>query len=113
MQFDQLEAIEHSIKNSKELIEFANAIRRLRNNADFKKVILDGYFRDEAVRLVHLKGSPDMDNQTSQESIDKQINAISQVSAYLNTALYVGDLALKSLAEDEAMLEELVNEGNE
>ena len=53
----QIQGIERNITKSVAAIERGIALERLRVNKDFKSIVLDGYFKDEAVRLVHLKAS--------------------------------------------------------
>jgi len=45
----QIEQIELSIEAAKANVEKMEALLRLIDNKDFKKIIDDGYFKDEAV----------------------------------------------------------------
>ena len=105
-----IDAIEQNISQAKAHIEFAAAVERLRSNKDFRKVVLEGYFEREAVRLVHLKGDPNMQSADSQRSIVQQMDAIAAFSAFLNTALHLSALAAKSIADDEEMRDEILAE---
>ena len=103
----EIEAVEREIAQAKVTVQFGAAVEKLKANAEFKKVVLDGYFRDEAVRLVHLKGDPAMQTEESQDSIVKAIDAIAGFSGYLNTALAMARMAEKSLESNEEVLTEL------
>ena len=105
-----VEAIERSIKQARVAVEESNALERLRNNKDFKKVILDNYFKEEAVRLVHLKADPSMQSVDSQKSIVAQMDAIGAVSQFLTHILQRGALATKQIASDEATRDEILAE---
>ena len=107
----QIEAIERNIRNSKGAIELGNAVERLRTNKDFRKVVMEGYFEKEAIRLVHLKSDPAMQGTESQQSITTQMDAIGNMSQYMNTVLQKAALAGKSLESDEETLVELSEEG--
>ena len=104
---DLIEQLEHSIQEFKKLADLDNALGRLMQNRDFKKVILDGYLDREAVRLVHLKSDPAMDYPAAQASILKQIDAIGCFNGYLNEIRRQGSLGTKGIGEAEETLEEL------
>jgi hypothetical protein len=110
MSSETIQAIEQNIKKARAVIEFGNALERLRNNKDFKKVIVDGYFHDEAVRLVHLKGDPAMQTPQMQQSIINQMDAIAALNQYFGTILQQSSLAAKSVASDEETRDELLEE---
>lgn len=109
-EFD-LETVELSIKAAKKTVATAKSVERLRKNRDFKQVVLDGFFQDEAVRLVTLKADPNLQSAENQESIIKQMDAIGAFQQYLNTCLALGNMAEKALEEDEATREEILAEG--
>lgn len=110
MSNDTVREIEKNIRRAKEVVEFGNALGRLRGNKDFKTVILSGYFEQEAIRLVHLKGDQNMQSQESQLSIVSQMNAISALSQYFNTTFHKAMLASKTVDSDQEALEELAAE---
>lgn len=115
MSTETIQAIEHNIKNAKGIIEFGNALERLRGNKDFKRVILEGYFEQEAIRLVHLKSDPNMQSPVLQQSIVKDVDAIGSLSQYFNVVMFKTAQALKSIgadeeARDEILAEELTND---
>lgn len=107
----QIEQVELSIEHAKLSIDNKIALQRLTNNKDFEKIILEGYFKDEASRLVLLKADPSMDN--FQALIDKQIIAVGQFRQYLATIMVLGTQAEKAIADDEETREELLAEGLE
>jgi hypothetical protein len=102
--------IELNIQEAKYLIEFGNALDRLRNNKDFKLVINKGYFEQESIRLVHLKSDPNMQSESSQLSIVKQMDAIGALNQYFNMAYYRANMAEKAMIADEETRSELAAE---
>ena len=80
MSTETLEAIDRSIKQSQAIVELGSAVDRLRSNKDFKKIVIEGYFEKEAIRLVHLKADPSMQSAASQQSINQQMDAIGAFS---------------------------------
>lgn len=109
---EQLNQIEKDIKVSTEVVDFGNALERLRSNRDFKRVVLEGYFKDEAVRLVHLSADPSMQSPEKQESIKQQTLAIGHLVQYLNTVFFRARQAGKYIADAEEMRHELIAEEN-
>lgn len=105
-----LQEIEANIKQASTIVEFGTAIERLSINRDFKKVITEGYFEKEAVRLVHLKADVSMQSAAQQADIVKQLDAIGALSQFLNTKLQLSRLASRSIAADEEAREEILAE---
>lgn len=103
----EIQAIERSIKAAKNTVDYGAAVARLRANKDFKKVVLEGYFEQEAIRLVHLKADPHTQDPDVQRSIVAAMDSIGAFSQFLRAAERMGDLAGKSIAADEAELTEL------
>lgn len=106
---DTLATIEQSIKQAKELVDVGAALTRLRSNRDFKRIILDGYFDKEAVRLVHLKADPAMQSPTSQQAIISAMDAIGNLHQYLMDIDRTADLAQKQIEDGEQAREDVLN----
>lgn len=107
----ELELLEADAKEYKKVLEFAQAVKRLELNKDFKKVFVEGYFKDEAVRLVHLRSDSQSQSKEVQENILKALDAIGYLSQFLKKAVLDGDLALKQIAMNEDIQQELIAEG--
>lgn len=110
MSFETIEAIERSIKQHKATVDLGAALERLRANKDFKKIIVEGYFENEAVRLVHLKADPSMQSAESRRSIEQQMDAIGALNQYLNLLASHAALAQKQIEVDEAYRDEILEE---
>lgn len=110
---DTIQEIEQNIRECKEIVELNVMLERLKANRDFKKLILEGYFRDEAVRLVHLKADPAMQTPQRQAAITLQIDAIGAVSSYLHTVAYNAQLATKGIEAGELARDEILAGDNE
>ncbi len=104
---DTVTQLEDSIKASRQFVEMDKALERLESNADFKKIIVEGYLEKEAVRLVHLKGNAAMQTPERKASILAQIDAISGLLQYFQTISQQASMAVNNIASSEAMLEEL------
>lgn len=94
------------------MVDLGDALERLRNNRDFKKVITEGYFEDEAVRLVHLMSDSNMQSPEIQTSIHNQMIAIGVFRDYVETLYTRTQMARRSVEADEATRDEILAEGN-
>lgn len=110
MSNDTVQQIERNIRRNKEFVALDKAMQRLEHNADFNLVIRDGYLKQEAVRLVHLRGDPAFQTPERQASILAQIDAIANLLQYFRVVEHQGNLALKAIEADEATREELLAE---
>lgn len=108
MSSETIEALDRNIKQSQATVELGAAVDRLRSNKDFKKIVVEGYFEKEAIRLVHLKADPAMQSAASQQSIVQQMDAIGAFSQFLDMALRHADQARKQIDADEAFRDELI-----
>lgn len=105
-----IKELEANIESAKESIELGASLERLFSNRDFKKVVLNGYFKEEAVRLVHLKGAPESQNSDAQMSIVNKIDAISSFSNFLKDIARDAELADKTVSLDEQTRNEITFE---
>jgi hypothetical protein len=106
----QLEEIEISLQEAKEAIAMASALQRLHNNADFQKVILDGFFRTESYRSVMLKADINFQSPENQKQVDDVITGIGQLGQYFRKLFIFGENAQNSLDADSHTREELLQE---
>ena len=103
------EAIELNMEDAQASINLADALDRLSSNKDFREVVLEGYFREEAVRLVHLKGAAGARDPQVQTDIDKEIGAIGCLRNYFGLLQQKREWAKQAIEagrEELAMLEE-------
>ena len=107
----ELQQLEFNIKQAQKIVDLGDALERLRNNRDFKKVIGEGYFEDEAIRLVHLMADSNMQTPEMQASIHKQMIAIGGFRDFLETLGIRANMARNSVAADEATRDEVLAEG--
>jgi hypothetical protein len=107
---EQINSIERDIKDARVAKDLGSALVRLTNSRDFRAVITQGYFKDEAVRLVHLKGDPNMQTPEKQASILTQIDAIAVLNQYFLVIQLAAGMADKAIEGGEAVLDELRTE---
>jgi len=105
-----IEQVEISIEQARKLIDERDRARALTDNPDFKKLVLEGYFKDESVRLVLLKAEPGMQTKEHQEAILKSMDGIGMLQQYFRNIMQQGAMAERSLIDDQATLSELMAE---
>ena len=77
------------------------ALDRLEQNPDFKKVILDGYFKDKAINGVSLLSTDYVRKNGLRPSIMEDLNAISALQDYFLTIKRMGTVEEDDI-EDES-----------
>jgi hypothetical protein len=97
----QLEEIEVSLEATKEHVELAECLARLKRDPDFKRIFLDKYTESYAARLVRLKGSVNMQDEVNQKNIDNQIHGIGQFNQYMLFIEQEGHMAKKMIEDME------------
>ena len=107
---EQLQEIEVSIEDATKAVDLMKSLEKLSNNPDFKKVMLDGYFKEECVRLVLVKAEYEMRSEDIQNQLLKDIDAIGRTRAYLHNIMLRGQTMVRSLASDKETKEELLSE---
>lgn len=108
----EIEQVELSIAEAKKAVEKAKIARRLSTNPDFKKLILDGYFVEEAARLALLSGDPALPEEY-RGHVMRDLHGPGALKRYLSTMVQMGDIAEKEIEEHQETLEELRDEGAE
>ena len=110
---ESVKALEASIQRAKLHIELGDALEKLATNREFTEVVLKGYFEQEAIRLVHLKADPALQNPDSQASIVRQMDAIGNLKAYFLVLRMNASLAGKEIADANNMIEEIMFSGSD
>lgn len=100
-----IEGLENQLAQTKEKVEQAKRIRRLIGNKDFKNLILDGFCRDDAARLVSESGDPVLDPQQRADAL-AMAQAGGHLKRYLTMQLQQALTAEREIPELEQELEE-------
>jgi len=105
--------IEISIEAAKGAVERKNKLERLLKDPDFKEVFEEGYFKNEAARLVSLLCDGDWRTEEKRAEIIDDMLGISSVRQYIMGVRQMGRHLERQIAESEAALEELRAETTE
>lgn len=103
----QLQEIEISLDTAKEVVALGQSLERLYTNPDFLKVIQEGYFKDEALRLVYLKGDSVLDH-SQQADVDNGIIAIGLLRSYFRKVFMQANQAQAAIDELEQVQTEIL-----
>lgn len=80
-----------------------DALNRLMENQDFQMLFLEGYMKDEVIRLVKERAVVGMDSVQGRTCL-QQIDAISFFQLYINTIHQDAEIAVKTIMDcDEAL----------
>jgi hypothetical protein len=101
----EVEALEQQLKDTKTLMERKKLALRLAKNADFRKLVLEGFCRDEAARYVQQSVNPALKEDERADAL-----GMAQASGHLLNFLSM-QIQMASVAErDLPNLEEAITE---
>lgn len=112
MREDILQQIDQQIDVEKVRVARGEALERLQKNKDFQLIVLDGYLRNEAIRLVGLRGEPVLARPETQASILRDIDAIGSFGQYLRTVQAGAEQASKMIAQAEEERQTVLEENS-
>lgn len=107
---NELQQVEREIEQYKADMAIAEKLEKLHSNREFKEIILNGFLRENVIRLVGLKGHPDMQTAEKQASVLKQIDAVSVLTDYFRQIFNKGEIADRNIADHERLHSELLKE---
>lgn len=93
---DRIEQIEISIEEAKRLVQMKNDLDKLTRNREFKKIFLDGYFKDEAARLALLMNEPNLPTE-QRVFVERDLMGPGAIQRYLRTMNQRGLMAEQEL----------------
>jgi hypothetical protein len=104
----ELQDLEDNINDAKHFIDIKESTIKLFKNKEFKKVVLEYYFKEEAARLVMAKATSLTTEQ--QLLIDNMIYGIGALSNFFDSVLTRGMQAEQALQDDEDARTQILQE---
>lgn len=104
----QIEQIELSIEHARKIVANRDDLRKLGTNRQFRRIIEEGYCRDEAVRLTGLLADPTM--AAHRKDIEEALAGISHFLQYLQNLERLGTVMEGTIADHEEALQEIQDE---
>lgn len=105
------ESIAISIEAARAKVKVKDDLLKLQKSPLFKRVVMDGYLKDYALGLVMFKATPPAASEQAQERIEAEINGISRFNNFMKMGINEGLRAEADLADHEAELEAMEEEG--
>jgi hypothetical protein len=102
-----IQQVELSLEQAKKVVALGDAIGRLENNRDFKKVVFDTYFNDEMLRLGGLLSDANMQKPADQQVLLDGLKAIGHLKQFLLARKHFADMARKELVDFQETLDEI------
>jgi hypothetical protein len=106
----QIQEIEMTIEQARKAKELMEAVLKLSNNHEFKRVINEDYFEKYAARLVLLKADPNMQDESSQRELNNNMIAIGYFRQYLSSLIQLGRQAEREILDAEEARTEILAE---
>ena len=106
-----VEEIQIDIDEARSVIAHADALNRLMKNPDFIRVIKEGFFKEEAYRLVELKAAPQMQSKERRKGLIQAIDAIGGLQQHFNKIWVMAEQATSLIEQAEQELELMAEEG--
>jgi hypothetical protein len=97
----RMQVIEVTRDQAEKDIKLGEEMEKLLLNRSFKKVFLEGYFRDEAARLAKAITNYEMQDEVNQREIDGQFRAIGHVQNFILEIKKKANVMKDALAEEE------------
>jgi hypothetical protein len=110
---NQNENVELETTEIEHYVDMGQALDRLRDNPDFKKVIIEGYFRDKAADSVSLLSMPVIKKRGERGDIMEDLVAISNLQFFFMTIDQMHQAAVDPVLSDEEEAELAAKEESE
>lgn len=104
-----IEDLENTLRQNEFMVAQCEALERLLQNDDFKKVIREGYMKTFAHEQVLARANPQLQSDERQRSILRNIDGVAALHDFMDLILIRGDQAKYDIEE---VRKELDNERN-
>lgn len=101
-----IQDLEQGIKDAEELLERRTMALKLSANREFRKLFTDGYFLEEAARLVQLSADPALSLEQRADAL-AMAQATGHMKRYLSMCVQMGAVAERELPDMHDALAEL------
>lgn len=95
----QVEELEVSLEYAQGIVAKRDMLDKLSRNREFKQLVLEGYFKDEAIRLTNLSADPHPQVAEHRDDIFLAIQGISLLRQYFQRINREGEIAENEIAE--------------
>ena len=106
----QLQEVQLTIEQAKANIDRMKKLHRLFENEDFQDIINEGYFIEEAARLVGARADANVQGPEEQRHINILIDGVGALRHYFGNIERWGNMAEQALNNHEETREEILRE---
>lgn len=100
-----VEGLEGQLSDAKEMVERGIAARKLASNREFRKLVLDGFCKEDCARFAAQSGDPALDPQQRADAI-AMAQAGGHLKRFLSATIQMGETAAREIGDIEQELEE-------
>ena len=93
-------------------VELRDAILKLSGNHEFRKVVHEGFLRDDCARNARIAGDPSLDEKQQKDAMQMSL-AAGHFQRYLSANVQMGNQAENTIFQIDEALAELRAEGDE
>lgn len=108
---DRIQRVAIDIQTAKRWKKRHETLLNLEKLKGFQDIVLEGYFKEEAARLVGLVGEPEMQSEEQQRYVKGAILAVSNLRQYLMDVHKLGRTAEHTLKHDAQTQQDLLAKG--
>ena len=101
----QVEGLENQLKDAKDQVERGKIAFRLASNRDFRKLIMEGFCKEDAARFAAQAGDPALDPQQRSDAMNMAM-AGGHLKRFLQAQIQMGATAERELNDLELELED-------
>ena len=109
MSQSEIEQIEMTITEARKVADRGRLAQKLSLQPAFRKLVLEGYFVEEASRLALLSSDPTLPEHI-RDAVKRDLNGPGAFKRYLSTIVQMGQMAEQEIRESEETLEEIREE---
>ena len=110
---NEYQQIQISMEEAQHAIDLQEALNRLHTHADFERIILRGYFEAQALNLVGMLGTHQMQAEDKQRALITDMKAISGLREYFRLINVQGNRARQAIHDSQQELQTMDNEAAE
>lgn len=100
----ELMQLEEQLRQTKEVAEFGELARKLYENHEFRKVIIDGFMLRECARYVQISCDPNLKSNEREDAL-AIAQAAGHLKRFLSVTVQMGDVAKDTIRDIEAGIE--------
>lgn len=108
----EIRNLERQAENARQAVEQRDAIVKLTSLPEFRKLIVEGFCKDECARFTHMSSDPNLSVQDRADAL-ASAQAAGHLKRWINGLILMGNRAEQDIVEVNAMIEEIRASGED